>query len=103
MISHRWARKENHTIATRTGAGEGCLAQRSGGRIPYPLILGATERAQALGSYVNFETGQVRPLAISPDGPRLFAANTPDNCLEIFAIDAAGLTSAAGNRAFITT
>ena len=29
------------------------------------------------GSFVNFESGQVRPLALSPDGTRLFAVNTP--------------------------
>jgi DNA-binding beta-propeller fold protein YncE len=43
---------------------------------------------------VNFETGQVRPLALSPDGTRLFAANTPDNRLEIFTVGAGGLTRA---------
>ena len=31
------------------------------------------------GSFVNFESGQVRPLALSPDGTRLFAVNTPDD------------------------
>lgn len=35
-------------------------------------------------SFVNFESGQVRPLAISPDGTTVFATNTPDNRLEIF-------------------
>jgi YVTN family beta-propeller protein len=37
-------------------------------------------------SYVNFETAQVRPLAISADGDRLYAVNTPDGRLEIFSI-----------------
>ena len=46
----------------------------------------------AAQSFVNFETGQVRPLALSPDGTRLFATNTPDNRLEIFAVGANGLT-----------
>jgi hypothetical protein len=36
--------------------------------------------------FVNFESGQVRPLAVSTDGSRLFALNTPDNRLEIFSI-----------------
>ncbi|MBY0279542.1 hypothetical protein K2Z84_29765 [Candidatus Binatia bacterium] len=36
--------------------------------------------------FVNFESGQVRPLALSPDGSRLFAANTPDDRLEIFSL-----------------
>ncbi|KPJ94378.1 MAG: hypothetical protein AMJ53_05370 [Gammaproteobacteria bacterium SG8_11] len=46
------------------------------------------------GSYTLFETGQVRPLAMSPDGGKLFALNTPDNRLEIFDISADGLTPA---------
>jgi cysteine-rich repeat protein len=45
-------------------------------------------------SFVEFETGQVRPLALSPDGTRLFAVNTPDNRLEIFSVDSEGLTHA---------
>ena len=44
------------------------------------------------GSFVNFESGQVRPLALSPDGSRLFATNTPDNRLEIFSVTASGLS-----------
>src|SRR5437870_5932812 len=58
----------------------------------------------ASGGFVTFESGQVRPLALSPDGTRLFAVNTPDNRLEIFNVcsdsDAnctAGTLSAAGS------
>ena len=46
----------------------------------------------AAASYVLFESGPVRPLALSPDGSQLFAANTPDNRLEIFSVTPAGLT-----------
>jgi DNA-binding beta-propeller fold protein YncE len=35
-------------------------------------------------SFVAFESGHVRPLALSPNGTRLFAVNTPDDRLEIF-------------------
>jgi DNA-binding beta-propeller fold protein YncE len=35
-------------------------------------------------SFVEFESGQVRPLAMSPDGNTLFAVNTPNSTLEIF-------------------
>ncbi|ABA59173.1 YncE family protein [Nitrosococcus oceani] len=38
-----------------------------------------------------FESGQVRPLALSPDGRHLFAVNTPDNRLEIFRVRKRGL------------
>src|SRR5580658_6993451 len=34
--------------------------------------------------FVEFESGHVRPLAMSPDGKTLFAVNTPNGTLEIF-------------------
>src|SRR5262245_54621491 len=56
------------------------------------LLAGAASAAG--GSVVGLESGQVRPLALSPDGTRLFAVNTPDGRLEIFDIGAAGLVPA---------
>ncbi|TFG81366.1 MAG: hypothetical protein E4H19_14715, partial [Chromatiales bacterium] len=47
------------------------------------------------GSFVAFESGQVRPLALSTDGARLLAVNTPDNRLEIFDIRSGGLQHVA--------
>jgi DNA-binding beta-propeller fold protein YncE len=47
------------------------------------------------GAFVNFESGHVRPLALSPNGARLFALNTPDNRLAIYDVGAGGLTLAA--------
>lgn len=41
--------------------------------------------------FTLFESGQVRPLALSPTGKLLFAANTPDNRLEVFRIVGNGL------------
>lgn len=35
-------------------------------------------------SFVEFESGQVRPIAMSPDGTRLFAVDTPNGTLEVF-------------------
>src|SRR5262245_57626564 len=55
------------------------------------LVLLATAGA-ARAAFVTFESGQVRPLALSPDGTRLFAVNTPDARLEIFDVTAGGLT-----------
>jgi YVTN family beta-propeller protein len=46
----------------------------------------------AAAAFVTFEAGQVRPLALSPDGTKLFAVDTPDDRLEIFDVGAAGLT-----------
>ena len=56
------------------------------------LIASTTASAQV--SFVAFESGSVRPLALSPDGSRLFAVNTPDNRLEVF--DVLGGELAAG-------
>ncbi|WP_437942783.1 YncE family protein [Sorangium sp. So ce341] len=55
------------------------------------LILTTHAGAAAASDFTVFETGQVRPLALSPDGKTLFAVNTPDNRLEIFRVKAAGL------------
>jgi sugar lactone lactonase YvrE len=59
------------------------------------VLLVVPRLAGAQGSFVNFESGHVRPLALSPDGSRLFAVNTPDNRLAIYDITAGGLTLAA--------
>lgn len=48
--------------------------------------------ATDLSSFTAFESGHVRPLVLSPDGKRLYAVNTPDNRLEVFAVDENGLT-----------
>jgi YVTN family beta-propeller protein len=48
--------------------------------------------AAAEGTFATFESGQVRPLALSADGTRLFAVNTPDDRLEIFTVDGGALT-----------
>jgi len=47
--------------------------------------------AVAEDDFVLFESGQVRPLALSAAGDKLFAANTPDNRLEVFDVTDAGL------------
>lgn len=44
-------------------------------------------------SYTLFEAGQVRPLALSTDGKRLYAVNTPDNRVEIFCVEDQALKS----------
>jgi DNA-binding beta-propeller fold protein YncE len=59
------------------------------------LLLGLLVAAPAGASFTTFESGQVRPLSLSPDGTRLFAVNTPDDRLEIFDVTAAGLTQRA--------
>ncbi len=48
--------------------------------------------AQAQTDFITFESGPVRPLALSPDKTRLFVCNTPDNTLEIFDVGPGGIT-----------
>jgi DNA-binding beta-propeller fold protein YncE len=50
---------------------------------------------QAPSKYTLFESGQVRPLALSPDRQLLFAVNTPDNRLEVFRVGKAQLIHTA--------
>src|SRR5262245_34125773 len=54
-----------------------------------PLLFAAPASAQ--DNYTLFESGPVRPLALSPDGSRLFLCNIPDGRLEMFAVNADGL------------
>jgi hypothetical protein len=58
------------------------------------LAIAATGNA-----FTWFETGLVRPLAMSPNGNRLFACNTPDNTLEVFDITVAGSSSTTASSA----
>ena len=64
---------------------------RSLGLLPLLVCLLAAP-ALAQTDFVTFESGQVRPLALSSDGSTLLAVNTPDNTLEIFSVAAGGLT-----------
>jgi len=47
--------------------------------------------ADAQVDFLAFESDPVRPLALSPDGSRLFVVNTPDDRLEIFDVTPGGL------------
>ncbi|MEM0955365.1 MAG: hypothetical protein AAGI24_14590 [Pseudomonadota bacterium] len=57
---------------------------------------GASLTANAApASYVLFESGPVRPVAISEDGSRVAVANAPANCLEVFELSEQGFTLSA--------
>jgi len=56
---------------------------------------GDVQPSFADSSYMLFESGQVRPLALSLDKRHLYALNTPDSRLEIFRVTARGLLPAA--------
>jgi YVTN family beta-propeller protein len=55
-------------------------------------LLAAAPGAEAQSSFALFESGPVRPLALSPDGTKLFVCNIPDGRLEIFSVTASGLS-----------
>jgi len=60
------------------------------------LLVGLTGAvAHAQSDFVTFESGPVRPVALSPDGTKLFVCNIPDNHLEIFDVTVGGLVHAA--------
>ncbi len=54
-------------------------------------IAGLAGAAAAQTSFIAFESGPVRPLALTPDGLTLVAVNTPDNRVEIFDVLPAGV------------
>jgi YVTN family beta-propeller protein len=58
----------------------------------------------ATAPFFNFESGPVHPLALSPDGSRLYALNTPDARLEVFEtrVDAQGVPHLAFAGAVFT-
>ena len=56
------------------------------------LLLVVAPRALAAPPFLAFESGPVRPMALSPDGRELYAVNTPDGYLEVFTVDENGLT-----------
>ncbi len=56
------------------------------------ILLCAFAAPSAFAAFTAFESGLVRPLALSPDGATLYAVNTPDNRLEIFAVASGNLT-----------
>ncbi|MBW2387280.1 MAG: hypothetical protein JRG89_02485 [Deltaproteobacteria bacterium] len=50
------------------------------------------ELGSAQSSFVEFESGPVRPITLSPSGNQLFVVNTPDNRLEVFSVSGGNLT-----------
>ncbi len=54
-------------------------------------ILFPVDSITAQTSFLNWEHPHVSPLALTPNGARLLAVNTPDNRLEVFDVSPAGL------------
>jgi DNA-binding beta-propeller fold protein YncE len=83
-------------LACGTGAGSSPDAGAGDARV---LEGGARDAAHpnsagGITPTFTFESGPVRPLALSPDGTRLFVANTPNASLDVFSVSAKGLTPA---------
>ncbi len=55
------------------------------GHEPVPVV-----RAAAGGRYANFEGPETHPLAMTPDGTRLLAVNTPNATLSVFRLEDGG-------------
>ena len=72
----------------------GFLRVRLGLIVIFVLLAGP---AFAQGNYTLFESGPVRPLALSPDGTKLFACNIPDGRLEIFDVSRGAASRTAGS------
>jgi DNA-binding beta-propeller fold protein YncE len=60
--------------------------------LPFLACLTGSRPAHAASDFTLFESGHVRPLALSPNGELLFAVNTPANRLEVFHIKNSGLS-----------
>src|SRR2546428_13850697 len=61
------------------------------------IWIGSRNSAPALAQsqspdYRNFEGPQIHPLAVTPDGTRLLAVNTPNNSLSVFHMTGRSLT-----------
>src|SRR5215468_963748 len=78
-------------IRRRTIPLTACMVRAS---LTLAVLLAAVTPA---ASFVTFESGQVRPLALSPDGTHLFAVNSPDDRLEIFVVDGSGGLNHSGS------
>lgn len=77
------------------GSGSNTAVPPASGNVPPPPAptnqLPGSRPVFGPRDYVLFESGQVRPLALSSDASWLYATNTPDNRLEIFSISKTGL------------
>ena len=61
-------------------------------RLLLPMLIAQFFLSQTSLAYVTFETGQVRPMAMTADGNTLFAVNTPGGYLEIYDVESDGLS-----------
>jgi DNA-binding beta-propeller fold protein YncE len=82
MKQYRIARRKAHATISLALAGLSLLV----------TMVAATSVVAQPPSYTLFESGQVRPITLTPDGNTLLAVNTPDNRLEVFSVSGGSLT-----------
>jgi uncharacterized protein (TIGR03437 family) len=76
-------------IATASGAKSRISRRAPVDTVASSRLLAKPRATTTTSSYTLFESGPVRPLALSADGTLLYAVNTPANRLEIFSISGA--------------
>ncbi|MEW6167464.1 MAG: hypothetical protein AB1651_07180 [Pseudomonadota bacterium] len=76
-------------VACGGGGGGGSDGGDGSGEVPPPAADFLDDPALDALGFTSFESGPVRPLALSADGATLLAANTPDNRLEIYDVSGA--------------
>ncbi|MCH2169790.1 Ig-like domain-containing protein [Myxococcota bacterium] len=59
----------------------------------WALVLTGLLTAPTVLAFTNFESHQIHPIDLTPDGSRLLVVNTPDSRLAIFAVGAGGALS----------
>ena len=79
------------SIGVVMALGAGCAGEDRGPAPPGEVEVAAAPARPGpprtgQNAFVEFESGQVRPLALSADGHLLYAANTPDDRVEIFRV-----------------
>jgi DNA-binding beta-propeller fold protein YncE len=57
-------------------------------------VLATLASSARAADFIEFESGPVRPIALSASGTSLYVVNTPDNRLEVFNVGAGGISKA---------
>src|SRR5215470_15781664 len=88
-VPMKWCTRVSLLVLLSLGGCSGTVDDRGGGD-------SAKHNLVAPGRFTTFETLQVRPLALSPSRQFLYAANTPDDRLEVFRVQKDGTLQSAG-------
>jgi DNA-binding beta-propeller fold protein YncE/mono/diheme cytochrome c family protein len=70
---------------------------RTGRLVVGAFVLAGVILGPAQAQYVNFESSQVHPIALTPSGSKLLVVNTPDALLEVFTVTPAGGLVSSGS------